>query len=359
MDIALFPSYFILLVILTIFFSVIIDFIIGDPHLKYHPVNIIGNVINWLKLRLKCDKRILDKIFGVFLLVFAFLIFCIPLFLVQVFIWWIWKIWDSSSLNNINFLDILLISFIFGFILKWSFAIKNLGDTTIPIGEHLKHGDIEKAKKELSFIVRRDTETLDNSHIISAAVEVIAESSTDAVTSVFWFFLIGNLLGASFFTYIHHHVFWLFLGIPSAYIFRIINTADSIVGYKDSENIDIGWFSARMDDLSNFFPTRLTVLLLLLAGKILKKDVKNAWKILKSDKNHTESVNGGWTMGTMAGLLNVQLEKIGSYKLGISNKTLRPEDIRTTFRIVRLAALLFIVILSIIIILIMFLIFTF
>ncbi|MFW9971427.1 MAG: cobalamin biosynthesis protein [Candidatus Odinarchaeota archaeon] len=354
MDFSLYINHFVIITILTIFFSLMIDFIIGDPHFKYHPVNIIGKTINWLKHKFRTGKSKFDKNIGIFLLILVILIFCIPLYLFQIFFWWIWSIWDPSGWQVLNIINLLVFTIVMGFMLKWSFAIKNLGDTTIPIGDALKQDNLEKARSDLSLIVRRETESLEKPHIISATVECIAESSTDAITSVFWFYLMGNLLGIIIFTYFHHNVFWLFLGIPSAYIFRIINTADSIVGYKDSENIDIGWFSARMDDLSNFIPTRLTVLFMLLAGKILKKDFKNAWNVLKSDRNQTESVNAGWTMGTMAGLLNVQLEKIGKYKLGIPNKTIRPEDIKTAFRIIQITAFLFIFILSMIILTIFF-----
>ncbi len=236
-----------------------------------------------------------------------------------------------------------------GFILKWSFAVKNLGDVTLPISEALKQNNLEKARTELSLIVRRETKELEKKHILSATIECIAESSTDAVTSVFWFYLMGNLLGIIIFTYFHIHFMWLFLGIPFAYAFRIINTADSIVGYKDLENINIGWFSARMDDFSNYFPTRLTVIFMLFAGLLMKKKVKNAWKILKLEKSNTESVNAGWTMSTMAGLLNIQLEKIGYYKLGIPNKTLEPYDINTAYKLIRLTVILFILTISTII----------
>ena len=359
MDFSLYINHFVIITVLTIFFSLMIDFILGDPHFKYHPVNIIGKTINWLRHKFRTGKKKMDKLLGVFLLIFVILIFFIPLCLFQIFFWWIWSIWDPSGWQVLNIINLLVFTLVMGFILKWSFAVKNLGDTTIAIGDALKQDDLEKARSDLSLIVRRETESLEKPHIISATVECIAESSTDAITSVFWFYLMGNLLGIIIFTYFHPHILWLFLGIPSAYIFRIINTADSIVGYKDSENIDIGWFSARMDDFSNYFPTRITVIFMLLAGKILKKDVKNAWNVLKSDRNQTESVNAGWTMGTMAGLLNVQLEKIGNYKLGISNKALKPEDIKTAFRIIQITALLFIFILSIIIILTIFLILTF
>lgn len=349
MDFTLYSDCFIIINCLILLFSLIIDMIIGDPHFKNHPVMHIGNLINWLKTKLRTGKSKLDKILGIVLLILVILIFCIPIYLFQIIIWWFWNIWAISDWDIPNLINFLTFSALMGFVLKWSFAVKNLGDVTLPISEALKQNNLEKARTELSLIVRRETKELEKKHILSATIECIAESSTDAVTSVFWFYLMGNLLGIIIFTYFHIHFMWLFLGIPFAYAFRIINTADSIVGYKDLENINIGWFSARTDDFSNYFPTRLTVIFMLFAGLLMKKKVKNAWKILKLEKNNTESVNAGWTMSTMAGLLNIQLEKIGYYKLGIPIKTLEPYDINTAYKLIRLTVILFILTISTII----------
>lgn len=346
MDLGIYNNYFIYATILIIIFSLIIDFIIGDPHFKLHLVNLIGKTLDWLKFKLLTDKSKQDKIMGILLLFIVVLIFCTPIFFFQIFFWWIWNIWDPIGWQTPNIFSLIVFTIVMGFLLKWSFAVKNLGDTTIPIGESLKNGNLEKARSQLSFIVRRDTKSLEHPHIISATVECIAESSTDSITSVFWFYLMGSLLGVILFALLPSQIIFLFLGVPFAYIFRIINTADSVVGSKDPENINIGWFSARMDDFSNYIPTRLTVLFMLLAGKIMKKDVKNAWTVLKVYKNKTESVNAGWTMSTMAGLLNVELEKIGYYKLGVPNRDLEPDDIKVAYKIIRLTSIFFILALS-------------
>lgn len=354
MDFTLYSDYFIIINCLILLFSLIIDMIIGDPHFKNHPVMHIGNLINWLKTKLRTGKSKLDKILGILLLFLVILIFCIPIYLFQVIIWWFWNIWTIFDWEIPNLINLLTFSALMGFVLKWTFAVKNLGDVSLPIGEALKQHNLEKARTELSLIVRRETKELEKKHILSATVECIAESTTDSATSVFWFFLMGNLLGIIIFTFFHKNFLWLFLGIPFAYIFRIINTADSIVGYKDLENINIGWFSAKMDDFSNYIPTRLTVLFMLFAGKILKYNSKNACNVLKSDKKKTESVNAGWTMSTMAGLLNVQLEKIGHYKLGIPTRILEPYDIKSAYKLFQLTVFLFIFIVSAIMFIIIF-----
>ncbi len=346
-NIILFPTIYLYITFLTIWFSIGIDLIIGDPKIKYHPVNVIGHTIKWFEFKFKKGQKIWDKLIGVFLLVFIILLFCIPLLLLQFLLWWIWKIWDPIDSSKVNIVDILVISVVFGFILKWAFAIKNLRDVTIPIEVELNQGNLGKAREDLSYIVRRNTSFLDNSHIISATVEVIAESSNDAATSVFFYYLIGNVLGIVLFLHLSNNILFLMLGIPFAYMFRIINTSDSIVGYKDEEHINIGWFSAKMDTFSNYIPARITAFFMLLVGLLYKKDIKNGWKSLKRDKNKTESVNAGWTMSTMAGLLNVQLEKIGYYKLGSPQRSLTTSNIVDAYKIVRLTVILFVIVISI------------
>ncbi len=356
MDFAAYLEFFPIIIIFTILFSFLIDCVIGDPKSKYHPVMLIGKTINWLKIKFRTGKSNLDKFLGIFLLILVIIVYCVPIFFLQIFLWWTWNIWEQKGLKEPNLISILMTCLLLGFLLKWSFAFKSLGQATLPISKALIDGNMDKARSDLSLIVRRDTDILDVSYIISAAVECIAESSTDAIISVIWFYLMGNLIGFVVFTFIHHHFFWLFLGIPFAFLFRIINTADSVVGYKDKEHINIGWFSARMDDFSNFIPTRLTVLFMLIAGKILNKNVKNAKAVLKSDRTKTDSVNAGWTMGTMAGLLNIQIEKKGKYKLGSPNRALKPKDIKTAYQIFLLTVFLYVLVLSTVVILIIYLI---
>lgn len=312
----------------------------GDPKTKYHPVMIIGKTISRLKSKLRTGKARLDKFLGVLMLILIILIFCSPILLLQGIIC------ETTSLiiqiNEIlSIITIILFSFFSGFLLKWTFGLKSLGQATIPIGDTLLKGDLEEARSRLSYIVRRDARQLSVKHIISATVECIAESSTDGSTSVIWFYLMGNAVGAIVFIFINQNIFWLFLGIPSAYAYRVINTADSVVGYKDEENINIGYFSARMDDISNYIPTRLTVLCMLVVGKVMRKDIKNAWSVLRADRKSMESPNAGWTIGAMAGLLGIQLEKIGHYILGNPKRELEVKDIKTSFKIVVLSVLLF------------------
>ncbi len=343
------PDYFIIVMVGSVLMALVFDALIGDPHIKWHPVNLIGNALNAFKRKLRTGQHRKDKVNGIFLIIFVTLIIGGALFVLQIAMWGFLGSWDSTLQEGspIQLVCVAIFIIIMGFWLKWTFAIRNLGDETRPIMNALQTRNLEDARTRLSMIVRRETKVLDDSHIISAVVEVIAESATDSITSVFWYYFNGCFIGVLlyrlsdiFIPLWEGNYLWLFLGIPFAYLFRVINTADSIVGYKDPENIDIGWFSAKMDTVSHLVSTPLTVGCMLLIGKVLGLDIKNGWKILRKDRKKTASSNAGWTIGVMAGLLNVQLEKIGYYKLGNSERPLNPADIRISFRVVRIASIL-------------------
>jgi adenosylcobinamide-phosphate synthase len=129
-------------------------------------------------------------------------------------------------------------------------------------------------------------------------------------------------------------------GVPGAVAFRVINTLDSMVGYRDSLHVNIGWFSAKMDTLANYVPARLTGILMIVAAALLGEDWRNSWKILQRDRKNTASPNAGWTISAMAGALNVQLEKQGSYTIG-DNNNLSPLHITKALHIMLLTAALF------------------
>jgi adenosylcobinamide-phosphate synthase len=122
--------------------------------------------------------------------------------------------------------------------------------------------------------------------------------------------------------------------------FRVINTLDSMVGYHDPVNINIGWFSAKMDTLTNYVPARITAVLMVAAAGLLRRDYRNSWRVLKRDRNKTASPNAGWTISAMAGALNTQLEKQGHYALG-DGETFSPTDITKAWRIMGLTTVLF------------------
>ena len=199
-------------------------------------------------------------------------------------------------------------------------AIRGMGQYTKPIAKALKQNDLAGARKWLPYIVRRDPNSLNERQIISAAVESIAESTTDGITAPFFFYAL--------------------FGVPGAFAYRVINTLDSMVGYKNAEFKNIGWFSAKMDTITNYIPARVTAYLMVAAAFILREDWRESYRILQRDKHKTASPNAGYTISAMAGALNIQLEKQGYYTLG-DDHGISHEHISKALRVMTVTAALF------------------
>ncbi|MGF3522573.1 MAG: adenosylcobinamide-phosphate synthase CbiB, partial [Candidatus Bathyarchaeia archaeon] len=150
-----------------------------------------------------------------------------------------------------------------------------------------------------------------------------AESTTDGVTSPLFFFAL--------------------FGVPGAIAFRVVNTLDSMVGYKDAVHVNIGWFSAKLDTMANFVPARVTALLMVISAALLGANWRKAWHILHRDKNKTASPNAGWTISAMAGALEVQLEKEGHYAVGDKGQ-ISPNHIMDAWQNMVSTSILFVII---------------
>ncbi|MEM2875368.1 MAG: cobalamin biosynthesis protein [Candidatus Bathyarchaeia archaeon] len=293
--------------LIMLFLAVLIDLLFGEPPDRLHPTVWMGGVISFLKDKIRDKNARVERINGALMALSVIILFSLPvyfmLFLVRVHLGQIAHIVMGALL------------------LKPTFAIKYMKQRTLPIAESIEMGNIERARRLLPFIVRRDPRELDSQHIISATVESTAESTVDGVTSTFFYFAL--------------------FGVPGAVAFRAINTLDSMVGYKDSKHINIGWFSAKLDSLTNYVPARLTAPLMVLAAWVLHENWRSAWRTLWKDKNKTESMNAGWPMSAMAGALSVQLEKPGSYVLGEKKDALTPNHVHRALHIMDLTVLLF------------------
>ncbi|MDR2203870.1 MAG: cobalamin biosynthesis protein [Nitrososphaerota archaeon] len=288
-----------------------VDIVLGEIPDQIHPTVGIGKIIGYLRPRLKNNNPKIEKVNGVLLLVLVAVLVALPVFL------GLWAI--RHYLGSIPYSTVLYV--IVGAVLfKATFAIKCMRRYTVPIAKALKTNDLDGARKYLPYIVRRDPNSLNEEQIISATVESIAESTTDGITGPFYFFA--------------------FLGIPGAFIYRVINTLDSMVAYKTVELRNIGWFSAKMDTAVNYIPARLTSLLMVIATGFVGKNAKESWRILKRDKNKTASPNAGYTISAMAGALETQLAKPGHYTLG-DKGPLKPDDIFKALQIMEITALLF------------------
>jgi adenosylcobinamide-phosphate synthase len=166
-------------------------------------------------------------------------------------------------------------------------ATKCLKDEAIKIYKVLKSGDIEKSRIQLSYIVGRDTTSLDGGEIIRATVETVAENTVDGIIAPMFYAFIG--------------------GAPLAMAYKAINTLDSTVGYKNEKYMNLGFASAKIDDIANYIPARISVLLMTIGSLILGYDYKRCFKISIRDRKNHKSPNCAYSEGAVAGALGVQL----------------------------------------------------
>ncbi len=292
--------------VLIFVLAFLIDLVFGEVPDRLHPTVWMGKVIAFFKPRIKSANARKEKINGVVLglsviLLFAVLVY-FGLFLVRQFLGWVPYIVVAAVL------------------LKTTFAVKCMRQYSVPIMRAVADGDLDKARQMLHYIVRRDPSKLSERHIISATVESVAESTTDGVTSPFFYFAL--------------------FGVSGAFAFRVVSTLDSMLGYRDREHVNIGWFSASLDTVANYVPARLTAGLMVVAVFLLGENWRQAWRILQRDRGNMVSLNAGWTIGVMAGALNVKLEKPGYYALG-DGEGISPKDILKALRVMELTAVLF------------------
>ncbi|MGN6623092.1 MAG: cobalamin biosynthesis protein [Candidatus Nitrosocosmicus sp.] len=298
--------------ILIIILSISFDYFIGEPPNRFHPVVWIGKGIDIFTKQIKkkdfAKFKIPEKMSGSILALSLTSILGVFAYVIII-----------QSVYTISTIAFIFISV---FILKSTFSIKAMDMHIKDILNDIKKRDIEKARFDLLKIVSRKTNSLSEEKILSASIECIAESFVDGILSPLLYYGILN--------------------IPGALMFRIINTLDSMIGYKDKYYKDIGWMSAKMDTIMNWIPARVSIVFLVLSSLILKQDWKNAVLIYKRDGMKTESLNSGIPMSIIAGALKIQLEKIGHYKLGDMNEQITIEKCKIALKITKIATLIFI-----------------
>lgn len=208
-----------------------------------------------------------------------------------------------------------------GLLLKPALSVRALLEAARSVERALERRDLDEARRLLSWhLVSRDTSTLDEGEIAGAVVASLAENLSDSIVAPLLAYRVG--------------------GIPAAYGYRFANTADAMLGYRTA---DLEWFgkpAARLDDLLNLAPSRLTAVLIALVAPAGGGSARDAWRCARVDARRTPSPNGGWPMAAMAGALGVRLEKHGTYVLGGNERAPRPTDIARARRIVVAATLL-------------------
>lgn len=290
------------------------DFIFGDPSWLYHPVRIIGKGI-------ELGERILRKLFrekhlvlaGAVLWVFiAGMSFLIPLgllFLAQ-------KLHPGVRFALETF---------------WCFQIlaaRSLCRESGKVYDRLQEDDLPGARRAVSMIVGRDTESLTGEGVTKAAVETVAENTSDGVTAPLIYMMIG--------------------GAPLGFLYKAVNTMDSMLGYKNDRYLYFGQIPAGMDDVFNYIPARITALAMIAAAYLTGLDGKNAWRVYRRDRKKHASPNAAQTESVCAGALRVQLAGDAVYfgklykkeLIGDRLRPIEPRDIKRAQRLMYVTALL-------------------
>lgn len=248
----------------------VLDMILGDPMDWPHIVRWYGKLIAfWEKKLYKLNNK---RFAGILLVVLVLVIVALLTVGVEMLAYMIhpvlWLIVDG--------------------ILCWQcLALKSLKDETLKVYMPLKDHDIEKARYAVSMVVGRDTDKLDEIGVTKACVETIAENTSDGVCAPLFYMGIGTSIVAC--------------------LYKAINTMDSMIGYKNDKYIKFGTAAARLDDIVNYIPSRLTALFMILAARICRFNASNAWKIFRRDRFKHASPNSAQTESVMAGALEIQL----------------------------------------------------
>lgn len=253
----------------------ILDFILGDPHSLWHPVQGIGSLITGTEKVLRKvfpDKKRPLQIAGLLLVIF---VVSVSVLLAGLLLWIAERIHPA-------------LGFGLSCILCWQMlAAKSLKTESMKVYTALEKEGLEAGRRAVSMIVGRDTKSLSEEGVIKAAVETVAENTSDGVTAPLFYMMLAGPLGGVF--------------------YKAINTMDSMIGYRNEKYRWLGTCAARLDDIANFIPARISALFMTAAAFMLGFDGKSAWKIYRRDRHNHKSPNAAQTEAVMAGALRVQL----------------------------------------------------
>ena len=312
-----------MILVIKIWIAYVLDLIFGDPQNIIHPVQVIGKMISSGEKYLLGKRHESDRKYKFF----AGMILNITVISVTYAVTYL--IYKSSE-NSIIFTVAEI------YLMYTIFSINSLAREGNRVYNILKEGNIERARKDLSYLVSRDTGTMDEKMIIRSTMETISENTVDGIVAPMLYMFLG--------------------GLPLSITYKAINTFDSMVGYKNEKYMDFGKFSAKLDDVANFIPARITGILIVIASMILGYDYKNSLKIFIRDRKNHSSPNSGHAEAGVAGALGVQFGGRVSYfgkevdkpVIGDKIKDFELEDIKKNIKIMYAASFLSLVVFSVI-----------
>ena len=294
----------------------ILDLIFGDPHWLPHPICLIGNLIGFiegnLRPRLEPNKNAL-LLGGALMVVIVLVIsFAVPMAILLAAA--MVSPWLAFALETLMCYQI--------------FATKCLRDESMKVYDALHNNDLADARVKLSWIVGRDTKNLDEEEITKGAVETVAENTADGIIAPMFYMFLG--------------------GVPLAFLYKGINTMDSMVGYKNDKFLYFGRCAAKLDDVANLIPARITGLVMIAAAFLLGLNGPGAWKVFWRDRYNHLSPNSAMTESVTAGALNIQLggdhfyfgKLVHKDTIGDDIRPVCPEDIKKTNNLLYMTAVL-------------------
>ncbi len=283
-----------------------LDALLGEPPRLVHPTVAMGKLCEVFKRVLKRRRGVLAKALGAALWLMVVSSSCVAAYALM---------WAAKEL--VGWVGLVLAAV---YLLKCSFAVRDMEEHILPVAHALRSGNLSLARKLVAKAVRRPVDSLDEELVASAAIETTAEGFVDGFASPLFYYPL--------------------LGVLGALAYRAVNTLDSEVGYRNELYRDVGWFSAKADTVANYLPARIASLHLIIAGWLLGCDWRRGLRALREFRRETESVNAGWPMSVMAGLLGVRLEKRGHYQLGWRLSAITPDHVEKALKVFRLASLL-------------------
>jgi adenosylcobinamide-phosphate synthase len=297
--------------ILVVSFALVLDLTLGDPRTKFHPTAWIGSFIAKLTPHTKNSSENLEKLGGVFIILISIgIVISLVIFL------------DIGiNLISVDYIYIVVSVIAGSVLLKSTIAIKGMEKHAVAVVAALEQDDISSARDNLSMIVKRNTKNLDKNHVYSGVLESISENTVDGITGPLFYFA--------------------FFGLPGAFVYRVVNTADSMIGYKTDIFKNVGWFGANCDKILNYIPSRLTGFIMVLSAMILGNNWKKSFEIMIRDGKKTPSPNAGYPMAAIAGALGAKFEKIDHYSLGDGNISFTKDHVRSAILIMKVTSILF------------------
>ena len=297
--------------IVIIGFAIGLDLIFGDPKNKYHPTAWIGTIISKLTPLAKNYNTTVEKFTGFFIVL-------IPAGIVVILL----SILDLGiSFITLDWVTIIVSILVGTILLKTTIAIRGMERYALAVMDSLENDNLDSARVNLSMIVKRNTKNLDRNHVVSGVLESISENTVDGVTGPLFYYAIFGIIGA--------------------FVYRVVNTADSMIGYKTDIFKNIGWFAATCDTILNYIPSRLTGLVMILSAIILQNNWKESYQVMLRDGKKTKSPNAGYPMAALAGALETKFEKLDHYSLGNVETTLTKEHVLSAIAIMKLTSILF------------------